>query len=70
MRKNNLVNSDLFSIFALQLNKMRKIFIKKNGKTVRTITTTDSKFQKEFNKAHDIAGGMWNGVDVITVVTV
>jgi len=44
------------------------IQIKKNGAVIQTLSSTPSRLQEAFNKAIDIAGEMWNGVDEFSVI--
>jgi hypothetical protein len=46
---------------------MIKVEIKKNGKVIKTFLCKKSDLQKTFNKAHNVAGGLWNGTDTFTV---
>ncbi len=46
-----------------------KIQILKNGSPIKELSYTPQTLQKVFNKAVDIAGGLWNGVDKFTVKT-
>lgn len=47
---------------------MNVIKILKNGIAIRTIPYTVATLQRNFNKAHSIAGGLWNGKDEFKVV--
>jgi len=42
---------------------MVKIEILKNGTPIKTFVCSKAEQQKQFERAHGIAGGMWNGVD-------
>lgn len=46
---------------------MVKVEIKKNGKVIKSFVCKESDLQKTFNKAYDMAGGLWNGTDKFTV---
>jgi hypothetical protein len=46
---------------------MTSIVILKNNQIIKTYITGGSDIQRTFDKAVDIAGGMWNGVDIFTV---
>lgn len=50
-------------------NDMKTITIevKKNGKVIKSFESNEKNFQKDFNKAHNFAGGKWNGKDTFTV---
>lgn len=48
---------------------MIQIEILKNGKSVRTFYCTEKDFQVKNHYAHSIAGGMWNGNDIIEVIS-
>lgn len=52
----------------MKMEMEKKIEITKNGKVVKEFTCRESELQSTFNKAHDIAGGMWNGKDQFKVV--
>ena len=47
---------------------MIQILILKNDVIIKTLQCVESKLQATFNKANDIAGGMWNGTDVFKVI--
>lgn len=47
---------------------MVTIKINKNGKTIRQFTCSVSMHQKYFDLAYDIAGGLWNGIDVFEII--
>lgn len=50
---------------------MKKIEIRKNGNTVKTIVVPKLRpLQQVFDYAVNIAGGMWNGKDEFTVTIV
>jgi hypothetical protein len=49
-------------------NPMIQIQILKNDAVIKTLSCVESKLQSTFNRAHNIAGGMWNGTDVFTIV--
>ena len=42
--------------------------IVKNGVVIRSYPYTHNTMQKVFDKAQDIAGGMWNGKDEFRVI--
>jgi hypothetical protein len=44
-----------------------KVVILKNGSVIREFPSTAITLQRVFNTAHDIAGGLWNGVDTFSV---
>lgn len=46
---------------------MIKIWVLKNNRIVKEFWATKETLQKVFNMAHDVAGGMWNGVDTFKV---
>jgi hypothetical protein len=46
---------------------MIKIIILKNDKVFKTFTAAPSEVQSVFNKALDLAGSLWNGVDEFSV---
>jgi hypothetical protein len=46
---------------------MVTISILKNNKVIKQFKCTQAKKQSVFNKAVDMAGGMWNGVDDFSV---
>jgi hypothetical protein len=45
-----------------------KVMIKKNDVTIKTFECVENTLQTTFNRAHDIAGGMWNGTDKFKVI--
>ena len=45
-----------------------KVMIKKNDETIKTFECVENTLQDTFNRAHDIAGGMWNGTDKFKVI--
>ena len=45
-----------------------KVMIKKNDVTIKTLECVENTLQDTFNRAHDIAGGMWNGTDKFKVI--
>ena len=45
-----------------------KVMILKNDETIKTLECVENTLQTTFNRAHDIAGGMWNGKDKIKVI--
>ncbi len=47
---------------------MIKVMIKKNDETIKTLECVENTLQTTFNRAHDIAGGMWNGTDKFKVI--
>lgn len=47
---------------------MVKIKILKNGKLIKQFTCLKKNQQEYFERAHSIAGGMWNGKDEFKVV--
>ena len=50
------------------MNKdMTTIQILKNGQPIKEFKCTEALLQKTFNKAHSIAGGLWNGMDAFSV---
>jgi hypothetical protein len=46
---------------------MKTVVIKKNGNVIKSFESSETKLQSTFNKAVNMAGGMWNGVDTFTV---
>ena len=42
--------------------------ILKNDVAIKTLECMESTLQTTFNRAHDIAGGMWNGTDKFKVI--
>lgn len=46
-----------------------RIEILKNGVSVRKFLCNEKDFQKMFDRAHNIAGGLWNGVDKFSIVS-
>ena len=47
---------------------MIKVMILKNDVAIKTLECVENTLQTTFNRAHDIAGGMWNGKDKFKVV--
>jgi hypothetical protein len=47
---------------------MIKVMILKNEVNIKTLECVENTLQDTFNRAHDIAGGMWNGTDKFKVV--
>jgi hypothetical protein len=46
---------------------MKCVNILKNGKVIQSFKTTEANLQSTLEVAWDIAGGMWNGVDVLKI---
>lgn len=46
---------------------MKTVVIKKNGNVIKSFQSSESKLHSTFNKAVNMAGGMWNGIDKFTV---
>jgi len=47
---------------------MVQILILKNNVAIKVYLCVESQLQATFNRANDIAGGMWNGTDVFKVI--
>jgi hypothetical protein len=47
---------------------MIQVQILKNNVVIKTLLCIESKLQSTFNRAHNMAGGMWNGTDEFTIV--
>jgi hypothetical protein len=47
---------------------MVQIQILKNNVAIRVYLCESSQLQATFNRANDIAGGLWNGTDVFKVI--
>lgn len=47
---------------------MVNVQILRNNVVLITLECIESKLQATTNRAYDIAGGMWNGTDVFTIV--
>ena len=47
-----------------------KVNVLKNGVIVKQFPATESTYQRVYQKAVNIAGGMWNGVDKFSVIVV
>ena len=45
-----------------------KVMILKNDVAIKTLECVENTLQTTFNRAHDIAGGMWNGTDKFKVI--
>ena len=54
--------------YNMNTTEMIKVQILKNDEVIKTLECIESKLQSTYNKAQCIAGGMWNGTDVFTIV--
>ena len=52
----------------IKIEVMIKVMILKNDVAIKTLECVENTLQTTFNRAHDIAGGMWNGKDKFKVV--
>ena len=46
---------------------MINVNVYKNDRLIKTFIAVEKNLQAVFNKAHNYAGGKWNGVDVFKV---
>ena len=54
--------------YVMRLRDMIKVKILKNDETIKVMECVENTLQTTFNRAHDIAGGMWNGTDKFKVI--
>jgi len=69
LRELEAAQKELLNSWKSGKDETRKIQILKNGNPIKELPYTPQTLQKVFNKAMNIAGGLWNGVDKFTVKT-